>query len=129
MNEEQAAERIECYIEEAVRQVSPRPTMRRALFTSVPCDGLVRAAPGEVGVSVEHNHALVEVPRAGHAAVLDTLFGYWAGLDYTVLRDHRSAGAPGVVVETPDGFVLKVDAGYSGDGLYLSGSSPCVNVV
>ncbi|MEV6523315.1 hypothetical protein AB0M43_15295 [Longispora sp. NPDC051575] len=125
MNEGQAAERIEHYIADAVGQLSPRPTMRQALFNSVPCDGLVKG--DGAGVNVEHNYALLEVPRAGHAAVFDTLAGYWAGLRYNVLRDDRGSGAPGVVVQTPDGFVVKVDAGYSGDGLFIAGSSPCVS--
>ncbi len=123
---QQAMERVEQHIADAVAALSMKPRLEEGSTVSpLPCDD--PSDQGPLGrVTVANLYWLRDLPKDRTAELFETMHSYWLSHDYRVLDDHRDLRMPALFVESNrDAFRMSLQANVRGD-LSISATSPCV---
>ncbi|MCK2239808.1 MULTISPECIES: hypothetical protein [unclassified Crossiella] len=122
---QQAAERVEEHVRQALTQLPPETrTERISLKSNSPCD--VPSDNGPPGrVQVSNSYQLHGLDPAQFTRYFDTLKNYWTGNNHTVLNDDRPKDWFLWVQHNGDAFRITLQGNHLGE-LYLGATSPCI---
>lgn len=122
MNEDEAADRVEEHVDQAV-SVLPAGVELEPLTEPIVggCDG----GGDDESVTVSHTYWLRELPSEDNESNAETLHQYWSNNHYEVLRDRRPDKLSISVQHTEDAFRMSLRESEEGT-LSLGASSPCV---